>query len=110
MQHYAELPDIKRVIVNTHAIEPQVNTLEFCALIYLFDVCVKLYVLKIFATLVSGISRVLWYAFKGMGFGVHEGPSTRQSKRKPSNNRSGEKKELIAYVVIPVHDHMTVFI
>jgi hypothetical protein len=24
MQHYAELPDIKRVIVNTHAIEPQV--------------------------------------------------------------------------------------
>ena len=24
MQHYSELPDIKRVIVNTHAIEPQV--------------------------------------------------------------------------------------
>lgn len=24
LQHYAELPDIKRVIVNTHAIEPQV--------------------------------------------------------------------------------------
>lgn len=24
-QHYTELPDIKRVIVNTHAIEPQVN-------------------------------------------------------------------------------------
>jgi hypothetical protein len=24
MQHYTELPDIKRVIVNTHAIEPQV--------------------------------------------------------------------------------------
>ena len=23
-QHYSELPDIKRVIVNTHAIEPQV--------------------------------------------------------------------------------------
>lgn len=26
MQHYTELPDIKRVIVNTHAIEPQVCT------------------------------------------------------------------------------------
>lgn len=49
--------------------------------------------LKIFATLVSGISRVLWYAFKGMGFGVHEGPSARQSKGKPSNNCSGEKKK-----------------
>lgn len=24
LQHYSELPDIKRVIVNTHAIEPQV--------------------------------------------------------------------------------------
>jgi hypothetical protein len=24
VQHYTELPDIKRVIVNTHAIEPQV--------------------------------------------------------------------------------------
>jgi len=24
LQHYTELPDIKRVIVNTHAIEPQV--------------------------------------------------------------------------------------
>ena len=28
MQHYAELPDIKRVIVNTHAIEPQVCSLQ----------------------------------------------------------------------------------
>lgn len=28
MQHYSELPDIKRVIVNTHAIEPQVNIFE----------------------------------------------------------------------------------
>lgn len=25
LQHYTELPDIKRVIVNTHAIEPQVR-------------------------------------------------------------------------------------
>lgn len=25
MQHYADLPDIKRVVVNTHAIEPQVR-------------------------------------------------------------------------------------
>jgi hypothetical protein len=30
LQHYSELPDIKRVIVNTHAIEPQVC---FCLLI-----------------------------------------------------------------------------
>lgn len=28
MQHYSELPDIKRVIVNTHAIEPQ-SLVEF---------------------------------------------------------------------------------
>lgn len=28
LQHYAELPDIKRVIVNTHAIEPQVHFLD----------------------------------------------------------------------------------
>lgn len=26
VQHYSELPDIKRVIVNTHAIEPQVTS------------------------------------------------------------------------------------
>lgn len=34
LQHYAELPDIKRVIVNTHAIEPQVHFVE-----WLFFVC-----------------------------------------------------------------------
>ena len=28
VQHYSELPDIKRVIVNTHAIEPQVIPLN----------------------------------------------------------------------------------
>lgn len=28
LQHYSELPDIKRVIVNTHAIEPQ-SLVEF---------------------------------------------------------------------------------
>lgn len=28
MQHYTELPDLKRVIVNTHAIEPQVSVLQ----------------------------------------------------------------------------------
>lgn len=28
LQHYSELPDIKRVIVNTHAIEPQVSLLH----------------------------------------------------------------------------------
>lgn len=26
VQHYTELPDIKRIIVNTHAIDPQVGT------------------------------------------------------------------------------------
>ena len=30
MQHYSELPDIKRVIVNTHAIEPQVWSVLLC--------------------------------------------------------------------------------
>jgi clathrin heavy chain len=30
MQHYSELPDIKRVIVNTHAIEPQVCSVQLC--------------------------------------------------------------------------------
>lgn len=25
LQHYTELPDIKRIIVNTHAIDPQVG-------------------------------------------------------------------------------------
>lgn len=34
MQHYTELPDIKRVIVNTHAIEPQVY-IPHC--LYLFQ-------------------------------------------------------------------------
>ncbi|KAB2037287.1 hypothetical protein ES319_D03G064200v1 [Gossypium barbadense] len=33
LQHYTELPDIKRVIVNTHAIEPQVCVVYY---IYLF--------------------------------------------------------------------------
>lgn len=34
LQHYSELPDIKRVIVNTHAIEPQVMRIQlFCLFI-----------------------------------------------------------------------------
>nr|GMD02095.1 clathrin heavy chain 1-like [Ipomoea batatas] len=32
LQHYTELPDIKRVIVNTHAIEPQVGHSMFYTL------------------------------------------------------------------------------
>ena len=35
IQHYAELHDIKRVIVNTHAIEPQVCFLRLCLTVYL---------------------------------------------------------------------------
>jgi len=31
LQHYSELPDIKRVIVNTHAIEPQVCGVQLCS-------------------------------------------------------------------------------
>lgn len=34
------------LIVNTHAIEPQVNTLEFCALIYLFNAVLSYMCLK----------------------------------------------------------------
>jgi len=38
MQHYTELPDIKRVIVNTHAIEPQVYVLQ-CLYLSVHDGC-----------------------------------------------------------------------
>lgn len=42
LQHYNELPDIKRVIVNTHAIEPQVCILTFYFLVlWGFDFCTK---------------------------------------------------------------------
>lgn len=36
MQHYSELPDIKRVIVNTHAIEPQVCSFWLCLNIFFY--------------------------------------------------------------------------
>ncbi|KAA3482024.1 Clathrin heavy chain 1 [Gossypium australe] len=41
LQHYSELPDIKRVIVNTHAIEPQVAK-EYCEQLGV-DACIKLF-------------------------------------------------------------------
>ncbi|KHN48575.1 Clathrin heavy chain 2 [Glycine soja] len=41
LQHYTELPDIKRVIVNTHAIEPQVAK-EYCEQLGV-DACIKLF-------------------------------------------------------------------
>ncbi|CAI0443755.1 unnamed protein product [Linum tenue] len=41
LQHYAELPDIKRVIVNTHAIEPQAAK-EYCEQLGI-DQCIKLF-------------------------------------------------------------------
>ena len=43
----------------------------------------------------SGTCRVLWYAFTRMGFGVHEGPSSGQSKRQPSDNCSGTHHRLL---------------
>ncbi|THG11860.1 hypothetical protein TEA_000415 [Camellia sinensis var. sinensis] len=36
LQHYSELPDIKRVIVNTHAIEPQVYVYQ-CLCLFAFE-------------------------------------------------------------------------
>lgn len=41
VQHYTELPDIKRVIVNTHAIEPQVYVLQ-CLYLLVYDEVFKL--------------------------------------------------------------------
>lgn len=41
LQHYSELPDIKRVIVNTHAIEPQVYVVQ-CSwplIVWIYKTC-----------------------------------------------------------------------
>lgn len=40
LQHYTELPDIKRVIVNTHAIEPQVCLVCTCPPYYVAGLCI----------------------------------------------------------------------
>ncbi|GJV64962.1 clathrin heavy chain 1 [Tanacetum coccineum] len=64
LQHYSELPDIKRVIVNTNA-EPQ----TFQSLYYW--------------TLFSG--RILWDTILEMGTGVHERSFDGQCERKPSD-------------------------
>ena len=81
LQHYSELPDIKRVIVNTHAIEPQVMKLNTCLYIshslngysMLNNVCF------------SGTCGILRHSFQRMGTRVHERSSTCQFKRKPSD-------------------------
>jgi len=39
MQHYSELPDIKRAIVNTHVIEPQVCRLQLFSDIFFLMFC-----------------------------------------------------------------------
>lgn len=41
LQHYTELPDIKRVIVNTHAIEPQVCSVSTCISYHLPGLCIS---------------------------------------------------------------------
>lgn len=40
LQHYTELPDIKRVIVNTHAIEPQVCLVCTCPPYHVAGLCI----------------------------------------------------------------------
>lgn len=38
---------------------------------------------------IIGTCRVFWYSFTRMGFGVHEGSVTGESKRQPSDNCAG---------------------
>lgn len=87
MQHYSELPDIKRVIVNTHAIEPQVLIAiahMTHSIIKLFDILISYHIWCI-----SGFSWVFWYPFSRMGTRVYERSFTCQSQGKSSNNCSG---------------------
>lgn len=85
MQHYTELPDIKRVMVNTHAIEPQVCYLKLCFVACLLLLAGVVYLHHYW----TGTCWVLWHSFKRVGFGVHEGPSAGQSKRESSNCCTG---------------------
>lgn len=85
LQHYSELPDIKRVIVNTHAIEPQVYVLQ-CS--WPFD-CVELQDLYWLIRSFAVSCGVLWDSFSGVGSGLHEGPSIGESKRQPSDYCAG---------------------
>jgi hypothetical protein len=68
LQHYSELPDIKRVIVNTHAIEPQVCFVHFLNLS-----CKQYQHSYTYILIFPGFGRVLWYPFKGVGTRMHEG-------------------------------------
>lgn len=77
LQHYTDLPDLKRVIVNTHAIEPQVCTAKFQFFEFFGQV------LKFWPC--AGTCWVLWYSFSWVGTGMHEGPFTCQSKGQPSD-------------------------
>ena len=64
LQHYSDLPDIKRVIINTHAIDPQ-QLVEFfgslsaewaleCLKVGVFAICVKSYMCtNVLPTMVS---------------------------------------------------------
>ena len=85
LQHYTELPDIKRVIVNTHAIEPQVIMLY--GLHWFFFLSERTCILTIL--FFSGSGWVLWDCFTWMGSWVHEGPASDQHQRQPSNNCPG---------------------
>jgi hypothetical protein len=90
VQHYSELPDIKRVIVNTHAIEPQVYVL-LCLYLLVCGVF-KLPTDYVFFTVTCRIFR---HSVTRMGFGMYEGPFVGQSKRQSSDNCAGTHRCLV---------------
>lgn len=94
VQHYTELPDIKRVIVNTHAIEPQVFFLTYCS--YLFYGLQLYYTSLILARylVIAVTCRIFRYSLKGMGIRVHERLITSQSKGQFTDYCAGIIKSL----------------
>ena len=81
LQHYTDLPDIKRVIVNTHAIEPQVLNIDFKS--FCFTKCDWL--VADIRWQCAGTCWFLWDTFLWVGTRVHEGPFTCQSQGQPSD-------------------------
>lgn len=85
LQHYSELPDIKRIIVNTHAIDPQV------CFVYSFEILVANNInIHTKMLIFPGFGRVLWYPFEGVGTRMHEGSFACQPQRQPSDCCSGK--------------------
>lgn len=97
MQHYSELPDIKRVIVNTHAIEPQVDILSnYIKLVPLTCSTVT----KIVFSFLLVTCRVFRHSFTRMGIGVYERSFIGQFKRQPSDNCTGIHSFFFLHIVM----------